>query len=357
MKVILLCESGPLGLKVLYCLDGMGATVHTAGPPGARMLRYSRYNDGHSDLPLWINGEPSMETQLWLKKKIEEEHFDIIVPSDIGSAAFLAETKKKYPNLPCFPCSDWVTLDTLHNKWSFAQTCTRYSLPIPATILLESPDQISADTLDSIGFPLMVKPLEAESSHGVKKLDNYQALRAYIAKKTRYSQLPLIAQSYIPGHDIDISILAANDRILCNTVQSWVEEGVLEFTCHSEMHDIATRLIQAFHYEGLAHFDMRIDARDGKLYVIECNPRAWYTISASMWQGLNFIEMGIHYAREGSMPKVPARAGEGRYCLAGSLWKQFLSPRTGWHNITSGSFRGFIQAVTDPLPHLYSKIR
>lgn len=81
--------------------------------------------------------------------------------------------------------------------------------------------------------------------------------------------------------------------------QSWLEDGVLEFTQHPEMHAIATRLVQAFHYEGLAHFDMRIDARDGKLYVIECNPRAWYTISASMWQGLNFIEMGIHYTKQG----------------------------------------------------------
>lgn len=357
MKVLLLCESGPLGLKVLYCLDGMNATVHTAGPPGARMLKYSRYSDDHSDLPLWINGEPSMEAQLWLRGKVETECFDIIIPSDIGSAAFLAATKTVYPDLPCFPCSDLETLDTLHNKWTFAQTCTKYALPIPATILLESDNQLSIDIFDSIGFPLIVKPLEAESSHGVVRLDSYHALQAYLAKNTRYTQLPLIAQAYIPGHDIDISILAANDRILCNTVQSWVEEGVLEFTRHSEMHEIATRLVQAFHYQGLAHFDMRIDSRNGKLYVIECNPRAWYTISASMWQGLNFIEMGIHYAREGFMLEVPARAGEGRYCLAGSLWKQLLSPRTGWHNITSGSFRGFIQALTDPLPHLYSKIR
>jgi len=355
MKVLLLCESGPLGLKVLYCLKGMNAFVQTAGPRGARMLKYSRYTRGHNEIQFWQDGLPSAETQELLREKVQSESFDIVLPSDMGSAAFLAATKKAYPDLPCFPCSDRMTLDTLHNKWSFAQTCVKYNLPIPPTILLESPDQLNFNILDQIGFPLIVKPLEAESSHGVVRLDNLQALRIYVDQDTHYARLPLIVQSYIPGNDIDISILAANDQILCNTVQSWLDGGVLEFTQHPEMHEIATRLVQAFHYEGLAHFDMRIDERDGKLYVIECNPRAWYTISASMWQGLNFIEMGIHYTKTGTLPKISEKAGEGRYCLAGSLWKQLLSPAS-WKNLSAGSIYGFIQAITDPVPHLYSKL-
>lgn len=356
MKVLLLCESGPLGLKVLYCLKGMNALVHTAGSRGARMLKYSRYTDGHSEIQFWRDGVPSIETQYLLREKVKTENFDVVVPSDMGSAAFLASMKKTYSDFPCFPCSDQITLDTLHNKWSFAQTCAKYELPVPQTVLLSSLDQLNTDILDSVGFPLIVKPLEAESSHGVVRLDSRPALQAYIEQGRHYAQLPLIAQAYIPGHDIDISILAANDQILCSTVQSWLGDGVLEFTQHPEMHTIVTRLVQAFHYEGLAHFDMRIDARDGKLYVIECNPRAWYTISASMWQGLNFIEMGIHYAKTGSIPTLSEKAGTGYYCLAGSLWKQLLSPQR-WQNVSMSSIRGFIQAITDPLPHLYSKLR
>lgn len=356
MKVLLLCESGPLGLKVLYCLKGVGASVQSAGPRGARMLKYSRYTDGHSEIQFWHDGVPSTRTQQLLREKVETEGFEIVVPSDMGSAAFLAATKKVYPDFPCFPCSDQATLDILHNKWSFAQVCAKYELPVPPTALLECPDQLDTDILDPVGFPLIVKPLEAESSHGVVRLDNLQALRTYIEQSSYYARLPLIVQAYIPGRDIDISILAADDQILCSTVQSWLGDGVLEFTRHPEMQAIATRLVQAFHYEGLAHFDMRIDARDGELYVIECNPRAWYTISASMWQGLNFIEMGIQYAKTGVIPELSAKAGGGYYCLSGSLWKQLLLPHKGWKNISVGSVLGFIQAITDPLPHLYSKL-
>ncbi len=357
MKVLLLCESGPLGLKVLYCLRGMRANVQTAGPSGAVMLKYSRYAEQHTTVQFWLHGSPRPETQQWLRDIVTAESFDIVVPSDIGSAAFLAATKKVYPEIPCFPCSDLDTLDELHNKWSFAQVCTKYDLPIPATILLESATQIHEHFFDKIGFPLIIKPLEAESSHGVVRVNDFQMLQQYLAKDTRYTQFPLIAQAFIPGQDIDISILAANNTILCNTVQSWVGEGMLEFTHHLEMHDIALHLVKAFQYEGLAHFDMRIDSRDGKLYIIECNPRAWYTISASMWQGLNFVQAGIEYVLENKMPVPGKGEGEGYYCLAGSLWKYCLSPRTGWPYISVGAFKGFWQSITDPLPHLYSKIR
>lgn len=356
MKVLLLCESGPLGLKVLYCLRGMGASVYTAGPKGANMLRYSRYVKNHATVGFWQDGKPSEHAQRWLREKVSSGSFDIVMPSDIGTAAFLAAAKAACPDIPCFPCSNLDTLDALHNKWSFAQICTKHGLPIPKTMLLESATQIHEHFFENIGFPLIIKPLEAESSHGVVRMDDFQTLQQYLSKETRYTRFPLIAQAFIPGQDIDISILAANDQILCSTVQSWVEEGVLEFTRHPQMQTIAARLVEVFHYQGLAHFDMRIDSRDGKLYVIECNPRAWYTISASMWQGLNFVQAGIEYALEDKVPVTNEGAGEGYYCLAGSLWKQFFSPRSGWQYVSAGSIKGFLQAITDPIPHLYSKI-
>jgi predicted ATP-grasp superfamily ATP-dependent carboligase len=38
---------------------------------------------------------------------------------------------------------------------------------------------------------------------------------------------------------------------------------------------IASEVVRATRFHGLAHFEMRIDQRDGTLYAIECNPRVW----------------------------------------------------------------------------------
>jgi len=356
MKVLLLCGSGSLALKVLYCVHAMGAYVETAGSSGSDMLRYSRYSKHHTLVNFWSGGVPVPEAQDWLCRYVEEKSFDIVVPSDIRSIAFLEATKSVFNhNIPFFPCSNAEVLNTLHNKWTFAETCRQYSLPTPTTILLESIDQLEEGLFDEVGFPLIVKPLQEESSHGVVQLNSYKSLLEYVQKNSPYSQFPLIAQSFIPGHDIDISILAADGHILCSTVQSWIDDDILEFTSNPDMYDIAARLIRELHYDGLAHFDMRIDTRTDKLYVLECNPRAWTTISASMWQGLNFVEVGVSYACDGFVPPINERAGQGRYCLPGSLLKQFFLPFSGWQNISTKSVKAFLQAATDPLPHILQK--
>jgi len=334
----------------------MGAYVETAGSSGTDMLRYSRYSKHHTLVNFWSGGEPVLETQDWLCRYVEAESFDIVVPSDMDSASFLAATKNVCNhNIQFFPCSNAEVLNALHNKWTFAEICHQHSLSAPTTVLLESVNQLEEGLFDEVGFPLIVKPLEREGGEGVVRLNSYKSLLAYVQGNSRFSSFPLIAQSFIPGQDIDISILAADDQILCSSVQSWINDDILEFTSNPDMYDIATRIIQELNYDGLAHFDMRIDARTDKVYVLECNPRAWNTIAASMWQGVNFMEAGISYVCEGFVPPMDKFAVQGRHCLSGSLLKQFFLPFTGWQNISTGSVKAFLHAATDPLPHIVQK--
>lgn len=357
MKVLVLgtgTEYYP-ALKVLYCVHAMGAYVETAGF-GIDILRYSRYSKHHTLVNFCSGGVPVPETQDWLCRYVEENSFDIVVPSDIESASFLAATKNVCNHIQCFPCSNAETLNTLNNKWTFAEICHQHSLSAPTTVLLESFDQLEEGLFDEVGFPLIVKPLEKDGGKGVVRLNSYKSLLEYVQKNSPYSQFPLIAQSFIPGHNIDISILAADGQILCSTVQSWINDVILEFTSNPDLYDIATRIIQELNYDGLAHFDMRIDARTDKVYVLECNPRAWNTIAASMWQGVNFIEAGISFVREGIVPPMDKFAAQGRHCLSGSsLLKQFFLPFSGWQNISTGGIKAFLHAARDPLPHIVRK--
>jgi ATP-grasp domain len=357
LKILLLNESGPLGLKVLYCIHAMGVYVETAGPAGSKMLGCSRYSRHHTLVDLWCDQNLVLETLDWLYHYVEVNSFDIVVPSDIGSAAFLAVVRNSSgQKIKCFPCSSMEVLNNLHNKWEFAKICYQLELPTPETILLEPETQLEEELFYKIGFPLIVKPIERESGHGVIKLNNYSSLLEYVRGNTLYSEFPLIAQSFIPGQDIDISVLSADGEILCNTVQSWINDGVLRFSGNNDMYEIVAKIIENLSFEGLAHFDMRIDARTNKLYVFECNPRAWYTISASMWQGLNFIEAGVTHTLEGSVNSINNGFSQDNFCLPGSFMKQLFLPFTGWKNISIESTKAFFQAVTDPLPHIVSKI-
>jgi len=74
-----------------------------------------------------------------------------------------------------------------------------------------------------------------------------------------------------------------------------------------------------------------------------------------MYQGLNFVEVGVSYALEGFVPPINEFAGQGRYCLPGSLLKQFFLAFSGWQNISTESVKAFLQAATDSLPHIVQK--
>jgi predicted ATP-grasp superfamily ATP-dependent carboligase len=85
------------------------------------------------------------------------------------------------------------------------------------------------------------------------------------------------------------------------------------------MLEVAAGIVRATGFHGLAHFDMRVDAHDGSLYVLECNPRVWGSLMYSVWAGVNFIELGCQIARGEHVPSSPAPTE--------TVWHQGVAPR------------------------------
>jgi hypothetical protein len=132
-------------------------------------------------------------------------------------------------------------------------------------------------------------------------------------------------------------------------------DGSLEFFEHDGTLDLAKRIIREFDYHGIAHFDMRIASDDSSLMAIECNPRFWYSMPASLWRGVNFVAAGVQYATQGGVSDVP-RISPGKYFLPGSLISFLRNPlnvrKLDWQNI-----RGVLQPALDPVPHLIDLCR
>ena len=61
-----------------------------------------------------------------------------------------------------------------------------------------------------------------------------------------------------------------------------------------EFVEAGAKIIGATGYSGPAHFDGRHDERDGTIKFIECNPRFWASITASLHCGVNFVAEAIN---------------------------------------------------------------
>lgn len=356
-RVLLLAGSGSLNLKVVYCLAPLGARVHVVATHPANQVRRSRHVHAFT-VHAGVSGEGDAgETVAWLREYCVREAIDVIVPGDIGTAGFLADVAARIDGVAVYPCSGADMLTRLHDKWLFASTLMQAGIATPKTALIEAPGDIERAAAE-IGFPMIVKPLSGESSHGVVRFDALDRLREHVLSGRPYSAPPLIAQQYLHGRDIDISVLAERGRITLAVTQQLERNGSLRFFPDAPTLHLAQAIVAEYGYHGIAHFDMRVEERSGKVSVLECNPRFWYSMPASMWQGVNFVDAGIRIAL-GRPADAGMRLVPGHYYLPRAL---LLALRRPWamSGVSPQNLRGFAQPLFDPLPHLidwYRKAR
>lgn len=191
-------------------------------------------------------------------------------------------------------------------------------------------------------FPLVVKPLYGESSHGIIRAQRLEDIRAHLAKGGRRAQFPLVVQEYAPGFDADLSLLARNGEVICHLLQSRRNPCSLEFFTDERLLEIGRRVVRGANYTGVANIDLRVDQSTGDVRVLECNPRFWHTLQAALWAGIHFVEAGFALAAGGSAVRRSPVAGA-YHLLKHLLWQ----PRQ-WRGIAPYNLRGLWQPMHDP---------
>jgi len=351
MKALLVSFNDAVGIKVLYCLSQSCETVDVAVRSGGSSLRFSRHTSDFRTLPS-VNGSLDVDAAVAaMNAHIESRSIDVLIPDYQVSMAFLHDNASRLA-APVFAPTKMETMDHIHNKWSFYETLRDAGLATPRTIRLSARDELTPDFVEEVGFPLLVKPLEGEAGHGIVTFDDFAALERYVSTPGPYRDLPLLLQQHIPGVDIDYSAVKLDGRVLAYDVVEHGDFDVRLFRDEPRVAQLGESILKAFGYDGVAHIDMRIDKRNGEVLAIECNPRFWFTVTASLWQGTNFPALAVRAALGEEVPQATTKPGE--YYLPSHVIRNLATPwRLG--SMSRQNWRGFFQAVGDPLPHLMSK--
>lgn len=346
IRALLLGDSAALNLKVLYCLYPFAETYFLARTEDNYAAR-SRHVKQSFVLDFTETGKVDA-----LKEIIREHGIDVLVPGDMTASAALADLDLPLGDVAILPVSPDPVLERIHDKWTFAETLRKADLPTPKTVLLDDVKKLTPAMAEPVSFPMIVKPLQCESSHGVVRMDSYEELHAYVNEDRPYNDPPLIFQQFIPGEDIDISVIADKGEVLVSAVQQWTPDDTLFFCNDPEMEEVTGKIIKLFDFSGPAHFDMRRHAETGKLYVFECNPRFWYTLPAARWAGLNFVEAAVYAALGRDYGHLgPAR---GHYRLPGDVVRAWRKPAR-WFSMSARNWAGFLEPLLDPVPHISQK--
>ncbi|SNT20434.1 ATP-grasp domain-containing protein [Noviherbaspirillum humi] len=220
----------------------------------------------------------------------------VLIPCDCDGIRLTDRVKHRL-KVRTTPIPQAATLEMFDDKWRFYEFCRQHELPTPDTFFVGEKAALDFDVIVSrLGLPFMLKPANQAGSIGVQVVRSRQHFEEAICRNPEYRFGRLIAQRYIDGVDIDLSLLAVQGEVRAFAIQK--NDGVeINFVPHAQLETLAALVPRLSNYHGLMHIDARIDRKTGALYLIECNPRFWASLTEAAWCGLDFVQATLQAER------------------------------------------------------------
>jgi D-aspartate ligase len=204
-----------------------------------------------------------------------------------------------------FNMVDHLLLEHITNKYSQFLIASKATIDLPSTWLINKPSDLEKIP-KNINFPVFIKGKDVNTwrkviSGSIKGflVNNFQELseRVYgILNKN----VPVILQEVIEGPDTNhykyCSYTTSDGKFLAEFTLQKIRQNpihfgvgcVVESVDKPELIEIGRKLFSAIGYTGIGSVEFKLDNRDGKLKLIEINPRYWQQNYLSTACDMNF---------------------------------------------------------------------
>ena len=230
----------------------------------------------------------------YIERYVRRHDINAIIPGDETATRFVIKHADRFLDVLTFPTPDSDLFESLCDKWAFAQLADTCGSDHPRSILVQSIEDASKVDL---GYPMIVKPIRGTSAEGVYVIDSPQTFQTYVERMAEAEQLPILAQQYLQGYDMDLTILADHGEVVAWTIQRRrFEESGVEFIIDDQMLQLGERIVNATGFHGIVDFDLRFETPTNRAYLMEANPRFPGTLRFKLAAGVNFPLMGLGIA-------------------------------------------------------------
>ncbi len=271
MRVLVTGGRAPSALEICRLLKGAGHHVVIAESLTFPISRFSNSVEKYYSVP--SARFHTLEYGVALRKIIEHERIDIVIPT-CEEIFYIAQVKSDFPE-SCFVwCDEFSKLDLLHNKYRFIEYAKEKGFAVPHTRLLSERNQADKEAKRG-NVATVFKPVYSRFASHTKIVHKDDSLPRDINPT---HERPWVAQEYIEGAHLCTYSLCLNGKVLAHTTyppqERWGIGSSIVF--QHVPHPVAETWVREFastiHFTGQISFDF-IQALDGVLYPIECNPR------------------------------------------------------------------------------------
>ncbi|GAB4376202.1 MAG: ATP-grasp domain-containing protein [Elainellaceae cyanobacterium] len=252
---------------------------------------------------------------------------------------------------------DAETTRMLDDKFAFAEKARSLSLSVPKSFKITSPEQVLNFDFSQEQHPYILKsiPYDAARRLDLTKLPcaTPEETAAFVKSLPISEKKPWILQEFIPGQEYctHSTVRDGKSTLYCCCKSSAFQVNY-EQVNHPEINAWIRRFLAGVGGTGQASFDI-IQAADGTIYPIECNPRTHSAITMFY----NHPEVAEAYLNPEppAEPLQPLPDSKPTYWLYHELWRlnevRSLQQLQSWFKtIWRGTDAVF--TVNDPLPFL-----
>lgn len=317
-RVLVLDGWERMALAVCRALGRQGYRIGVAGTgPRGDIVARSRYARRYDRLPDPCGAAAPFETAL--HELVAREDYAAVVSVSDPTLARLASIDLPVPTLSVLDAA-W---HLLQDKVRLADVCEQAGVAYPRTERVPAPEFLGP-ALDRLGLPVFVKP----ATSAVATPEGVAFERGATFAQTRgeaeaaasslwAAGLPVIAQARIDrGAKLNAVVLRRDGhsevRYAHRVLREHPRAGGTGITLESldpttgdgsEAVDVLERLCEAVGYRGIVQAEMYRSASDGRLHVVDVNPRLWGSTWFTERQGLRVVERSLRAAL--GLPALP----------------------------------------------------
>lgn len=350
-RLLVLDATARASLGACRALGRAGHEVGAAGHTPTSLVTRSRFIARYHQIP----GPDAShdEFRRAVRSLVSAHGYEVLVVVDDLTLARLGHVKLPVPTFPTLGRG----FERLTDKIGLAALCAAAGVAYPRTFVPVDQDEVE-DLIDQIGLPVVVKAARSAIAHpeagpgndegvrhheGATIVNEPAAARAAFAAFRRDGLKPILQEFVHRREKINLSIMRRGGRSemrftyrvlrdvpLTGGIAMATETISPDRGVGAEAVGALERVCDAAGYDGLANGEF-CRAPDGRLYLIEVNPRLWGSTWFAERLGQRVVERGVRLALGlPPLPEVPYPSGRRFHHLAGELrWLRLQGARTG----------------------------
>lgn len=236
------------------------------------------------------------------KKRLTEPA--ILFPTSDAFVLFISRFRDELKQYFLFILPPEEVIELIINKKKQYELAEKANIPYPKTFFPQNVDDL-AEIKKNLKFPVFIKPVYSykwqQKFYGIKgfKVNNSEELKSTFTH-IHSTGIEIMIQEIIPGsntnhYKVNVYINENNEILVVFTLRK-IRQYPTEFgvgSCVESIYDkeliaLGLKFFREINYRGVGSIEFKRDERDGKLKLIELNPRYWQQNYLATVCGVNF---------------------------------------------------------------------